>query len=229
MSKGKSEIIEKMKRNLDVLLDEWVGRDVPVEGTEDYEKWQSLLMSIEDIKDIDSFIEYIEGVLHNDPDEFFMCERYEKLITAGLAPEKVPLALVREVGYPVGEEMLPEEATCKIFFYDGKYFVINEERTQIVDSENDAFEIAGIVDEPSYNSILDKESSVHLPITKTTPPSKKAKQNRKAVLIVVTKWPDGTMAVKFGYALRNALNVPKEKMTLLQMAPERIFRVETDV
>lgn len=37
------------------------------------------------------------------------------------------------------------------------------------------------------------------------------------------------MAIKFGYALRNALNVEKDKMTLLQMAPERIFRVETDV
>jgi hypothetical protein len=35
--------------------------------------------------------------------------------------------------------------------------------------------------------------------------------------------------MKFGSALQNALKVSKVKMTLLQMAPERIFRVETDV
>ena len=49
------------------------------------------------------------------------------------------------------------------------------------------------------------------------------------VLIVVTEWPGGTMAMKFGYALRSALGVTKEKMMLLQMSPERIFRVETRV
>ena len=37
------------------------------------------------------------------------------------------------------------------------------------------------------------------------------------------------MAFKFGSALQTALRVSKDKITLVQMAPERIFRVETDV
>jgi hypothetical protein len=51
----------------------------------------------------------------------------------------------------------------------------------------------------------------------------------RTVLIVVTEWPGGTMAMKFGYALRSALGVTEEKMILVQMAPESIFRVETKV
>lgn len=52
---------------------------------------------------------------------------------------------------------------------------------------------------------------------------------RRTVLIVATDWPDGTMAFKFGYAMQASLNVTKEHMNLVQMSPERIFRVETDV
>lgn len=102
-------------------------------------------------------------------------------------------------------------------------------RTQIVDSKKDALTIAGIEEDSSDDFIDDQEYSTHSPNPQTSSSPKKAKRNRKAVLIVVTKWPDGTMAIKFGYALRNALNIEKDKMTLLQMAPERIFRVETDV
>jgi hypothetical protein len=58
---------------------------------------------------------------------------------------------------------------------------------------------------------------------------KKARSERRAVLIVVTDWPDGTMAFKFGSAMQTSLGVTKEHMNLVQMSPERIFRVETEV
>jgi hypothetical protein len=227
MSQVRKEIIERMKSDLLKQVEEWVGMHRPVEGSEDYETWQWKLDTIKAFKTIDDVIEYVECNFL-DLNDFFLTGEYE-LITAGLAPEKVPSSIVSEHGELIAEQVLPSGAKCEIFFFDGKYFVLDESRTQIVDSEKEALTIAGIVDVPSDDIILGQESSVHLPITKTTPPAKKAKQNRKAVLIVVTKWPDGTMAIKFGYALRKALNVPKEKMTLLQMAPERIFRVETDV
>lgn len=52
----------------------------------------------------------------------------------------------------------------------------------------------------------------------------------RTVIIIVTKWPDGgTMAMKFGYAIRSALGATNDEMMLLQMSPERIFRVETKV
>lgn len=37
------------------------------------------------------------------------------------------------------------------------------------------------------------------------------------------------MAFKFGGALRSSLSVTKDNMKLIQMSPERIFRVETDI
>lgn len=58
---------------------------------------------------------------------------------------------------------------------------------------------------------------------------KKVRNGRRTVLIVVTDWPDGTMAFKFGSAIQASLGVTKEHMNLVQMSPERIFRVETEV
>lgn len=49
------------------------------------------------------------------------------------------------------------------------------------------------------------------------------------ILIVVPKWPSGTMAFKFGSAVMSALNVDPDSAVLVQFAPERIFRVQTDI
>lgn len=57
--------------------------------------------------------------------------------------------------------------------------------------------------------------------------SDEEKGSYRPVLIIVPKWPDGTMAMKLGSVLGKALLVEKEAMVLLQMSPERIFRVET--
>jgi len=54
-------------------------------------------------------------------------------------------------------------------------------------------------------------------------------REKRPVLIVVEKWPHGTMAFKFGSALMSALGQRREEATLVQFSPERIFRVETDV
>ena len=227
MSQVRKEIIERMKSDLLKQVEEWVGMHRPVEGSEDYETWQWKLDTIKAFKTIDDVIEYVECNFL-DLNDFFLTGEYE-LITAGLAPEKVPSSIVSEHGELIAERALPSDTKCEIFFFDGKYFVLDGTRTQIVDSEKDALTIAGIEEDSSDDFIDDQEYSTHSPNPQTSSSPKKAKRNRKAVLIVVTKWPDGPMAIKFGYALRNALNIEKDKMTLLQMAPERIFRVETDV
>ena len=227
MSQVRKEIIERMKSDLLKQVEEWVGMHRPVEGSEDYETWQWKLDTINSIETIDDVIEYVECNFL-DLNDFFLTGEYE-LITAGLAPEKVPFSIVSELGELIAEQVLPNDAKCEIFFFDGKYFVLDGTRTQIVDSKKDALTIAGIEEDSSDDFIDDQEYSTHSPNPQTSSSPKKAKRNRKVVLIVVTKWPDGTMAIKFGYALRNALNVEKDEMTLLQMAPERIFRVETDV
>jgi hypothetical protein len=62
-------------------------------------------------------------------------------------------------------------------------------------------------------------------------PDPKLRDSRKKrpVRIVVEKWPDGTMAFKFGSAMMSALGKRRYEATLVQFSPERIFRVETDV
>lgn len=54
-------------------------------------------------------------------------------------------------------------------------------------------------------------------------------RKKRLILIVVEKWPHGTMAFKFGSALMSALGQRRDEATLVQFGPERIFRVKTDV
>lgn len=54
-------------------------------------------------------------------------------------------------------------------------------------------------------------------------------RKKRPVLIVVEKWPHSTMAFKFGGALMSALGQRCGGANLVQLGPERIFRVETDV
>ncbi len=62
-------------------------------------------------------------------------------------------------------------------------------------------------------------------------PDPKLRDSRKKrpVRIVVEKWPDGTMAFKFGSAMMSALGQHRDEASLVQLGPERIFRVETNV
>ena len=55
------------------------------------------------------------------------------------------------------------------------------------------------------------------------------RDGRRPVLIIVPEWPGGTMAMKFGSALKVALQLEGEDWSLVQMAPERIFRAVTRV
>lgn len=49
------------------------------------------------------------------------------------------------------------------------------------------------------------------------------------ILIVVPKWPSGTMAFKLGSAIMSALNVDPDSAALVQFVPERIFKVQTNI
>jgi hypothetical protein len=60
-------------------------------------------------------------------------------------------------------------------------------------------------------------------------PNHRERRQKRPVHIIVEKWPHGTMAFKFGSALMTALDQRRDEATLVQLGPERIFRVETDV
>ena len=60
-------------------------------------------------------------------------------------------------------------------------------------------------------------------------PKHRGVKQKRPVLIAVEKWPHGTMAFKFGSALMSALGQHRDEATLVQLGPERVLRIETDV
>ena len=60
-------------------------------------------------------------------------------------------------------------------------------------------------------------------------PKLERRRKKRLVLMVVDEWPDGTMAFKFGSAMMSALGQRCYEATFMQLGPERIFKVETDV
>ena len=54
-------LIDSIKRSFSADLDEWIGLDIPDEGTEDYEVWQSRAQQIESINSIADVLAYAES------------------------------------------------------------------------------------------------------------------------------------------------------------------------
>lgn len=235
MSDIQAEIIESMKTHLLGRVEDWVGRDLPAEGSEDYETWQSRLAEIDSIENILDVIDYVESE-GLDLNEFLLTGKYQA-ISAGLDPSRVPSEVFKDLGILLAEQTWSGGSWVSIYSYDGKYFVSNEVETSIADTEAEAFRLGGI-DNDSFDEILHSKVSPPTPAAQNPVPrtnkliftrSKRTQVEKRAVLIVVTDWPDGTMAFKFGAAIQAALGVSEGDMNLVQMAPERIFRVETSV
>jgi hypothetical protein len=56
------EVIAAMKRALEERIEEWLGFDIPDEGTEDYERWQNMVAEVAAIESIDDVISYVESI-----------------------------------------------------------------------------------------------------------------------------------------------------------------------
>ena len=71
MASTEQDLVREIKESLSAKLDEWLGFDIPEEGTEDYEVWQERLAAIEAIERVEDVIAYAEGYL-GDSDEFLL-------------------------------------------------------------------------------------------------------------------------------------------------------------
>ena len=61
MSNNNLTNIDQMKESLLELVYEWLGMDIPEEGTEDFIIWQSKLMEIDAIQTKEDVINYLES------------------------------------------------------------------------------------------------------------------------------------------------------------------------
>ena len=142
MGETRAEVIESMKMHCLSRVDEWIGMDVPDEGTEDYDTWQSKLADIDAIDNIDDVIEYVENSGW-ELDEFFVVGLYD-VITAGLDPSQVPRELITQAGELVAEKQSPGRSGGNVYLFDGKYFIVNDGKTRVADTKAKALKIAGI-------------------------------------------------------------------------------------
>jgi hypothetical protein len=53
--------------------------------------------------------------------------------------------------------------------------------------------------------------------------SQRKEKPRRAVFVIVTEWPSGIMAVKFGSAMKRALRLIEDEMRVVQMSPEEFL------
>jgi len=227
---SRQRAIDSMKRDLLARVNEWVGTDYPSEGSEDFDAWKAKLAEIDHIECVQDVVDYVEGE-HFDVNSFFI-EGNHELISAGIAAEEVPLAVVKELGEQIAERACAGGSWVHTYHYDGKYFVAKKTGVEVFDDEGVALKSAGEVDK---NADMLEAATVGPAACESngprpaSPPAPNRRKRSRIVLIIVAEWPGGTMAIKFGSALFGALKAKKTDVTLVQMAPERIFRVTTSV
>ena len=149
-----------------------------------------------------------------DPDGFVIHNRIG-LVSAGVHPKDVPATVIEALGQRLAGRRYSDDIELSVYAYDDRYFVLDGYGQQAFETEADAMDEAGI-------SATDDDAGV------AAAPSP-VSDGRRPVLIIVPEWPGGTMAMKFGSALKVALQLEGEDWSLVQMAPERIFRAVTRV
>ena len=63
--------LEQSVNAIEFIIQEWLGNHIPEEGTEDYEKWQIMVMDRDDIKSSKDVEYWIEIHTDIDVEEFF--------------------------------------------------------------------------------------------------------------------------------------------------------------
>ena len=151
-----------------------------------------------------------------DPDGFVIHNRIG-LVSAGVHPKDVPATVIEALGQRLAGHRYSDDIELRVYVYDDRYFVLDGHGQQSFKTEAEAMDEAGI-------SATDDDAGVA-----AAPPPPPVSDGRRPVLIIVPEWPGGTMAMKFGSALKVALQLEGEDWSLVQMAPERIFRAVTRV
>lgn len=123
MNDSKDTILNLMKQSLRARIEEWIGFDIPDEGTEDYDRWQIMNDEVEGIASIDDVLSYLEseGV---DVEDFLVTGEYD-LITAGMTPEAIPLSVFECLGEDVTPEEIADGGESRVLMCWGRYFVVS--------------------------------------------------------------------------------------------------------
>jgi hypothetical protein len=199
---------ETMADQRDILLQQlrsWLSDDSP----------DTLAITSGKLPIIYDVLVYLEAQ-GRDPDGFVIHNRIG-LVSAGVHPKDVPTTVIEVLGQRLAGRRYSDDIELSVYAYDDWYFVLDGYGQQPFETEAEAMDEAGI-------SATDDDPDVA-----AAPPPSPVSDGRRPVLIIVPEWPGGTMAMKFGSALKVALQLEGEDWSLVQMAPERIFRAVTRV
>jgi hypothetical protein len=222
----KNNEIEKIRRALEYRIEEWVGFDTPNAGSEDYDQWLGMIQEVNDIVSIADVMSYLESN-NIDTDDFFIDGEFD-LIAAGLSPDEVPAAILSKLGSEIDSKKGMDDSLVRVLEYGGQYFLMDRGQVLHFSSEIDAINYLGVSQTPEDNINLACEAySDRLSLDEAK--ERLSEVQERPVLIVVKNWPDGTMAFKLGSAIQSALDISKDQMSVVQISPERIFRVLTCV
>jgi hypothetical protein len=222
----KNNEIEKIRRTLEHRIEEWVGSDTPTVGSDDHDRWLGMIQEVKDIVSIADVMSYLESN-NIDTDDFFIDGEFD-LIAAGLCPDEVSAAILSKLGSEIDSKKGMDDSLVRVLEYGGQYFLMDRGQASHFLSEIDAINYLGIghTSEDSINFACDSNSGrVSLDEAK----ERLSEVQERAVLIVIKNWPDGTMAFKLGSTIQSALDISKDQMSVVQISPERIFRVLTCV
>ncbi len=236
--------ISSIKNALMWIVEEWVGFDVPEEDSEDYATWMIMLETVENFKTIDDLPEALDffGMDYLD----FIIEREYDLIDAGMDPQVIPRLVIEKLGFDIELDLDEELINTKLlslqnakgYWYGEKYFVFlskDSEERLIFDDMDEALLSIGIdtskeCPEQSTPEVkLSRDWQEELNDLKSRISNAMKNRPRTTKYIIVTNWPGGTMAFKFGNALIDSLYVSKNETILVQFSPERIFRTTSQV
>jgi hypothetical protein len=176
------------------------------------------------------FREAIENCDPAHPDDIYIDEG---MFLEWLVSELIDAGAEEPPGYIVEEGGPGQSSALTLLYAENPKHVIHKVERVFMDlhATYKPSRLDADIDTDDSEAPLTPLSPLAAPISGDTPTAKKipAGKSRRPVLIVVTDWPGGTMALKFGGAMQTALGAKKDEVTLVQMAPERIFRVETKV
>jgi hypothetical protein len=231
-----NKVVSDMKVELMECVEEWLGLDIPDEGTSDYDTWLMMIEGVNNITSIYDVVEYLE-TKGRDFASFIIDGEYD-LVAAGMLPIEVPFSVIEILGKKIEIRLNEEVSSPCVYRYGNKIYLYsfgNQELPLVFDELDEMLESLGV--KPARVAM----EKLATPITVRHSPNDELRQfmgsiskrlanrSQATIYVIVPKWPDGTMAFKFGSALNNSLYVSKEEMHLVQMSPERIFRVKSAV
>lgn len=62
MKEVTDDTLSEMKGGLHCIVEEWLGNDITDEGTEDYDRWQEMLVDIDNVGSLSDVIEFLESL-----------------------------------------------------------------------------------------------------------------------------------------------------------------------